>query len=64
MLSPGHVHGERIDGKADVYALGAVLDEMLTSRPPFRAASEAGMVRSVLPSTRKPTSRRRGEGVT
>ncbi len=55
-MSPEQIRGEEVDGRADVYALGAVLYEMLTGRPPFEGASDWAILRAQIEDTPRPPS--------
>ncbi len=47
-MSPEQIAGQAIDGRADVYALGVMLFEMLTGRQPFSGATPQELLRQHL----------------
>ncbi|MBA3533866.1 MAG: SUMF1/EgtB/PvdO family nonheme iron enzyme [Ardenticatenales bacterium] len=42
-MSPEQARGEKLDGRSDIYALGAILFEMLTGQLPYQADTPMGM---------------------
>jgi serine/threonine-protein kinase len=53
-MSPEQIRGEHLDGRADIYSFGISLYEVVTGRPPFRAASPEDLLRKHI--TEKPAS--------
>ena len=47
-MSPEQVKGQELDGRSDIFALGAVLWEVLTGRPLFRRNDVAATIAAVL----------------
>ena len=47
-MSPEQLQGKPVDGRTDIFAVGAILHEMLTGRKAFEADSPAGVIAAVL----------------
>ena len=43
--------GHELDERADIWALGAVLFEMLVGHPPFQSDQQAGLIAAILHAT-------------
>ena len=46
-MAPEILRGDRYDAKADLWSLGAILYEMITGRPPFRAQNHIELLRKI-----------------
>jgi serine/threonine protein kinase/Tol biopolymer transport system component len=55
-MSPEQVEGREADERSDLWALGAVLYEMLTGRRPFDGASPASVIGAILKDIPPPVS--------
>jgi len=55
-VPPEHLRGERIDGRADIYALGVSLYEMLAGERPFRGKTLQEMSRAIAAGNPVPPS--------
>ncbi|MDB4985398.1 MAG: serine/threonine protein kinase, partial [Myxococcaceae bacterium] len=56
-MSPEQIRGEFVDARSDLYAIGCILYELVTGRPPFAGAPRAVMLQH-LNATPIPPSRR------
>jgi tetratricopeptide (TPR) repeat protein/predicted kinase len=57
-MAPEQILGEPIDARADLYALGCILYELVAGRPPFVGASAAQVIRAHVRSVPEPVSGR------
>jgi serine/threonine-protein kinase len=47
-MSPEQLEGREVDARADIFACGAVLYEMITGRRPFEGRSQASLIGAIL----------------
>lgn len=61
-MSPEQIQGQQLDGRSDVYAIGAIMYECVVGKPPFEALNPVGVLsrhlseEPAIPSTRSPLS--------
>jgi serine/threonine-protein kinase len=60
-MAPEQIRGETIDGRADLWALGVVLYEMLTQRTPFESEQDIAVAHAILHNEPVPPSTHRSD---
>jgi serine/threonine protein kinase len=60
-MPPEQVRAESLDRRADVYALGVVLYELLTAHKPFKSESDVGLMQAILTQSPTPAAQFRPE---
>jgi len=60
-MAPEQIRGEAVDGRADLWALGVVLYELLTGRKPFGGEEEIAIAHAILHDQPLPPSTHRAE---
>ena len=53
-MAPEQARGEAVDGRSDLFSLGAVMYAMCTGHPPFRAESSYGVMRRITDEAARP----------
>jgi serine/threonine protein kinase len=61
-MAPEQARGEGLDARADIYALGCMLYEMLTGEPPFRESSVVVTMTAHVTKEVVPLRKRRADG--
>ena len=49
-MAPEQLEGNEVDARADIFAFGAVLYEMITGRKAFEGTSQASLISAILSS--------------
>jgi hypothetical protein len=57
-MSPEQIHGQELDPRSDVYAMGAIMYECVVGEPPFDAPNPVGVLSKHLSEDPKPPSSR------
>ena len=55
-MAPEQVEGRDVDARTDIFALGAILYEMTSGRPPFEGRSAASLISAILTHDPQPLS--------
>ncbi|MBD3298452.1 MAG: protein kinase, partial [candidate division Zixibacteria bacterium] len=56
-MSPEQARGEEVDGRSDLFSVGAVLYEMITGQSPFKGENPASVINKILNEPVEPPSR-------
>jgi len=60
-MSPAQIRGHEVDTRADLWALGVVLYEMVTGQKPFHGTEDVAIAHAILHDALKPPSTLRGD---
>jgi len=60
-MAPEQIRGDPVDGRADLWALGVLLYEMVTGRQPFRGDHEIAVAHAILHTEPEPPSKLRSD---